>query len=344
LAHELENLLSAEIRENSNQILLEGLEFLRRSFEKKDFSFPEEYIEKLRKIAPSENKPQNFNSISSKFPPETFSLLSSQEKTALDAELEKNKNLFCIEIGFEISNFSAGLKNFREVLSNSGEIIATFPSRKFNAQGKIGFQILFTSLKKTEQIQKIAKDFAAEIIFDSSPEIFKSDLQGILAQTVSHGKIVAENLGKSVEFEVSAENIEISVKNLKLIFDSLLHLVRNAIDHAFETSGKIKIELGSKENGLFIKVSDNGCGIDLDEIRAKAIEKNLIQTTQKFPDEATLELIFQSEFSTALKVSEISGRGVGLDAVKNAVENADGKITVESKINEGTNFEIILPE
>jgi chemotaxis protein histidine kinase CheA len=343
LVHELENLLSTKTQEN-NQILIEGFKLLKESFERKDFEFPDTFAEKINEIAPSKNKPQNFDSILAKLPTEIFPPLSSQEKNALNAELEKSKNLFCIEIGYEFSNFSAGLKNFREVLSNSGEIIATFPSQKFSSQSKIGFQILFASSKNSEQIKGIAKDFAAEIIFDSSPKIFRYDLQGILEQIVSHGKTVAENLRKSVEFEVYAEKFEISDKNLKLIFDSLIHLIRNAIDHAFETSGKIKIELESKENDLFIKVSDDGRGIDLNKIKVKGIEKNLIEATEKLSDEATLELIFQSEFSTAPKVSEISGRGVGLDAVKNAVEEADGIIKVESKLNVGTSFEILLPK
>ena len=127
--------------------MIEGLKLLKESFERKDFEFPKKFVEKINKIAPSENKPQNFDSILAKLPPETFSLLSSQEKSALNEELEKGKNLFCIEIGFEFSNFSAGLKNFREVLSKSGEIIATFPSQKFSSQGKIGFQILFASFE-----------------------------------------------------------------------------------------------------------------------------------------------------------------------------------------------------
>ncbi len=337
IAHELENLLSAKNQEISNQILIEGLEFLKESFEKTDFVFPEKFIETCRKISPSENKKLNLKTNSAKLPPEIFLLLSSQEKISLGSELEKGKILFCVEAGFEFSNFSAGLKSFREIISEQGEIIATFPSQKFSLQGKIGFQILFVSFKKTEKIREIIEKFTAEIIFDSLPETFSFDLQGVMAQVVSHGKNVAENLNKNIEIEVSAEKIAVSEKNLKLIFDSLLHLVRNAVDHAFEMSGKVKISLESSASGLFIKFSDDGRGIDLDKIRAKIGKENL-------SDKATLELIFQSEFSTAEKITEISGRGVGLEAVKNAVENVGGKITVKSRLNEGTIFEIYLPK
>lgn len=342
LAHELENLLSAKNQDKIfNKILLEGIEFLKESFERNDFKIPEDFLKKLQKLAPFENKTQNFDRILAKLPAEISSNLSLQEKSALCGELEKGKNLFCAEIGFKPSDFSAGFKDFREILTNSGVIIATFPSAKFTEQGKIGFQILFASFENSERIQGITKDFSAEIIFDGSPEIFAFDLQGVLAQAVSHGRAVAETLEKSVEFEISAENFDISEKNLKLIFDALVHLTRNAVDHAFETSGEIKIELKSKENGLFLKISDNGRGIDLEKIRKKAIEKKLFK--ENLPDEATLEMIFQSEFSTAPVITEISGRGVGLDAVKTAVEAANGKITVKSKLNEGTSFEIFLP-
>lgn len=337
LAHELENLLSAKNQDKSfYKILLEGIGLLKKSFEQNDFEIPADFLKKLKKHVPSENHLPDFKQIIAKLPAEISADLSSQEKGALCAELEKGKNLFCAEIGFMPADFSAGFKDFREILTNSGVIIATFPSAKFNEAGKIGFQILFASFENSERIQEITKDFSAEIIFDGSPEIFAFDLQGVLTQAVSHGTAVADSLEKSVEFDISGEKFDISEKNLKLIFDALLHLIRNAVGHAFETRGKIKIELKSEENGFRLKFSDDGRGIDLEKIRRKSAEKNLT-------DEATLQLIFQSEFSTAPAVTEISGRGVGLDAVKTAVEAANGKITVKSKLNEGTIFEIFLP-
>ncbi len=337
LAHELENLLSAKNQAKSfYKILLDGIGLLKKSFEQNDFEIPEDFLKKLKKHAPAANHSPDFKQIIAKLPPEISANLSSQEKSALYAELEKGKNLFCAEIGFQPADFSAGFKSFRENLTNSGEIIATFPSAKFTKEGKIGFQILFASLENSERIQEITKDFSAEIIFDGSPEIFAFDLQGVLAQAVSHGRAVAESLGKSVEFEISGEKFDISEKNLKLLFDALLHLTRNAVGHAFETRGKIIIELKSKENGFKLKFSDDGRGIDLEKIRRKSAEKNLT-------NEATLEMIFQSEFSTAPEITEISGRGVGLDAVKTAVEAADGNIKVKSKLNKGTIFEIFLP-
>ncbi len=337
LAHEFENLLSAKNQdENYNTVLLEGIGLLKESFEQNNFEIPEDFLKKLKKHAPSENHSPDFKQIIAKLPAEISANLSSQEKGALCAELEKGKNMFCAEIGFPPADFSAGFRDFREILTNSGVILATFPSAKFTGQGKIGFQILFASLETTAKIREIIENFSAEIIFDGSPEIFAFDLPGVLAQAVSHGTAVAESLGKSVEFGVSAEKFEVSDKNLKLIFDALLHLTRNAVDHAFEESGKIQIVLESKKKGVFLKFSDDGRGIDLEKIRRKSSEKNLT-------DEATLEMIFQSEFSTASEITEISGRGVGLDAVKTAVEAADGKITVKSKLNNGTTFEIFLP-
>ncbi len=342
LAHNLEDLLGAKVQDkNFNQILLEGIGFLRKSFEQNDFEIPEEFIEKLKKLAPTENHSPDFKQIIAKLPPEISANLSSPEKSSLCAELQKGKNLFGAEIGFQPANFSAGFKDFREILTNSGVIIAAFPSAKFTEAGKIGFQILFASFEHSAKISEIIEKFSAQIIFDTSPEIFAFDLPGVLAQTVSHGKTVAESLGKSVEFEVSAGNFKVSEKSLQLLFDALVHLTRNAVDHAFETSGKIKIELKSKETGLFLKFSDDGCGIDLEKIREKAGKKNLFK--ENFTNEATLHLIFQSEFSTAPEITKISGRGVGLDAVKTAVEAANGNIKVKSKLNKGTIFEIFLP-
>lgn len=338
LAHELESLLSInKDSENSVQKLIEGLKILKNSFSHEDFEISEDFLEKLSELPSLEKNSKKSERNLTVIPKEISELLSAQEKNTLYEELEKGKNLFCVEIGFEISSFSAGFKNFRENLSNSGEIIATFPSQKFAKQGKIGFQILLASLEKTSQIRKIAEKFSAEIVFDNSAGTSDFDIQEILKQVISHAEKTAESLGKTVEFEISVEESEISKTNLNIIFDVLLHLIRNSVDHAFETKGKISITLKSVENGLNLYFSDDGRGIEPEKIRAKSAEKEL-------SDENAIELIFQSGFSTAQEITKISGRGVGLDAVKNAIEKVDGEIKVKSNLNEGTFFEIFLPE
>ncbi len=111
-------------------------------------------------------------------------------------------------------------------MSCSGEIIATFPSQKFSALRKIGFQILFASLPQNEKVREIAAKNRAEIIFDTSETVFSNDLQGVFSQVAEHGKTIAEKFGKQIEFAVSADEIKLSPQKLKLIFDVLIHLTR----------------------------------------------------------------------------------------------------------------------
>ena len=168
--------------------------------------------------------------------------------------------------------------------------------------------------------------------------------KGILSKVVEHGENLADKLGKEIKFEIYADQIKLSDEKIKLVFDILLHLTRNAVDHAIEKKGEIEISIRADENGQHLIFADNGSGIDLKKVRAKAIEKKLISADTVLTKQATLNLIFQSEFSTASKITEISGRGIGLDAVKDAVEKADGKISVKSRNGKGTTFEIFLPE
>ncbi|MBA2735827.1 MAG: chemotaxis protein CheA, partial [Pyrinomonadaceae bacterium] len=143
--------------------------------------------------------------------------------------------------------------------------------------------------------------------------------------------------------EISVEAETTSTQTLKLIFDALLHLVRNAVSHAIEEKGKVRIEIKSVEKGLILSVSDAGKGSDAKKIRARAIEKNLVSEDVILSEREIADLIFAPDFSTAETVTEISGRGVGLDAVKNSIENAKGKISVKSEAGKGTTFEIFLP-
>jgi two-component system chemotaxis sensor kinase CheA len=209
--------------------------------------------------------------------------------------------------------------------------------------GKIGFQLIFASSLQPAQIQKIAERNTAEMILDTSETVFSNDLQGILEQVADHGKTLSKEFGKQIEFEVSADKIKLSTQILKVIFDVLLHLTRNAVDHAIESAGKVEINLKAEENGLNLSVSDDGRGINLEKVKSKAVEKNLISAGKNLNEQETLDLIFLHEFSTASELTEVSGRGIGLDAVKDAVEKVNGKINVKSESGKGTTFEIFLP-
>ncbi|MDQ3181398.1 MAG: ATP-binding protein [Acidobacteriota bacterium] len=343
LAHELENLLSARqiiSNENFKSLFTEGFKLLINSFEQKDFEFPAQFVDKIKKLIPQKNQSVSSANYLPAIPPEILASLSRTEKIAFDSALRNGNSFFCFEVKFDLANFTNGFKNFRETLSQSGEIIATLPSTNFNGNGKIGFQIFFASSAKTSNIEKIAETYAADIILNTSSKNFTNDLPGILSKIVAHGENLASKLGKEIGFEVFADEINLSAEKLRLVFDILLHLTRNAIDHAIEKKGKIGINIKADENGFRLIFTDNGSGIDLEKVRAKAIEKNLIPADTVLTEQAALDFIFQPEFSTSREITEISGRGIGLDAVKDAVEKAGGKISVQSQIEKGTTFEI----
>lgn len=360
LAHELETLLSAvknqsiPARENYKTLFLEGFQCLKKSFEKKDSAAAAAFIEKLQAIVPRENQ-ENLQISQSEIPDAILSQLSKQENAAVNSALKIGKNIACLEIGFDLANFADELPNFRETLADKCEIIAALPSAKFNSGGKIGFQFLIAAPENIEEIEKIIENASAEIIFRSAPKEFSNDLQGVAEQVAAHGKSLARELGKEVGFEISVGKTAISPSSLKIVFDLLLHLVRNAVDHAIESRderiaenktrrGTIKINFSESENNFYLTVADDGRGIDAKKIRAKALEKNLIANGENLSEQASLDLIFKPEFSTAEKLTNISGRGIGLDAVKDAIEKIGGKVSVKSRKKTGTTFEIFLPK
>lgn len=342
LAHELETLLSVMKTfeaDLSKSLFLEGIGFLIESLERKNFEIPAHFAEKIRELIPAaQSVSENF---APAIPTEFFAPLTAQERNAIRSAQESEKNLFCFEVVYDLASFADELINFRESLNESGEIIATLPGVKSNG-GKIGFRILYASAAEILKINSIAEAGAAEIIFNSSPDAFSADAPGVFAQIVNHGKTTAEKLGKQVEFAISADEANLPPDKIKTIFDVSLHLVRNAVDHAVETTGKIEIELKDEKNGWRLTVSDDGRGIDLKRIKEKAVEGNFIADAP-LTERETINLIFLPEFSTKSNVTEISGRGIGLDAVKSAVEKVGGKIVVESRSGRGTTFEIFLP-
>lgn len=344
IAHTLENLLAAGKRDSFpaelQSLFPEGIEILKQSLAEKDFQILDTFNEKFQAFQselPPANQPNHY---SFEIPAFLTAQLSNQEKTALDTALANGNNLAVLEIGFEAASFAGEFKNFRKKLSAKGEIIATLPSAKSAAEGKIGFQILLATPGETTDA---IKAFPAEIVFQIH-QTTSNNLPAVLTEIVRHGKDIAASLGKKIDFETSFEAEEVSARTLKKIFDALLHLVRNAVDHGIEREGKIKIELASGAGVVSVKISDDGRGIDLEKVRQTAVEKNLISVDAGLSEPEILNLIFAHGFSTDEIVSEISGRGVGLDIVKDLAEKSGGEISVKSEIGRGTTFEVLLKE
>ncbi len=343
LAHELETILSVKqiiSTEKFSEFFTEGIGLLINSLRQKDFEFPTRFVEKVQRLIPQ--KPRQFVPVDfpPEIPPKILASLSGIEKIALDSALQNEKSLWCFEVGFDLANFTEKFKELRDNISNSSDIIATFPSKKFNDSGKIGFQILFASSAKKSIIEDIANTQSAEIMLNISPKIFTEDLQGILSKIIAHGKNLASKFGKTIDFEIAADKIDLPVEKLKSVFNILLHLTRNAIDHAIDKKGVIKINIKFDKNGWHLIFADNGSGVDLEKVKAIAIEKNLISAGKILTEQATLNLILQSQFSTASEITEISGRGIGLDIVKDTIERLKGTVNVKSRSGKGTTFEI----
>lgn len=343
-AHALENVIIAGKNgmlagEDLKILLPEGLNILAQSLAKKDFQIPASFSEKIQNHLSDFGAANSPNNRLSEIPEEFPASLSAQEKSLLGAALKNGKNACIIEIGFEAANFADEFKNFRAALSEKGEVIAVLPSAKFVAQNKIGFQIVYAN---GETVESVVKDWAAEIIHQTRSPDF-NNLSDIVRQIAAHGKMLAQRFDKNVDFELIVEVESLPAPILKIVFDALAHLVRNAVSHAFDRRGKITIEAKTAPNGLVLKVSDDGKGLDAEKIRRAAIEKNLISIDDILSANEITDLIFAPNFSTAEQISDVSGRGVGLDAVKAATENADGKISVRSEAGAGTTFEIFLP-
>lgn len=165
---------------------------------------------------------------------------------------------------------------------------------------------------------------------------------------------LAKQLGKSISVEIIGENTEVDKTVIEELNDPLVHLVRNSVDHGLEMpderlangkseTGTVTLKAFHQVGNIIIEISDDGAGLNTERIRQKAIEKGVIKGNSKLTEQAVHELIFAPGFSTADAVTDLSGRGVGMDVVKRNIKALGGTIDVRSVANEGTTFTIRLP-
>ena len=167
---------------------------------------------------------------------------------------------------------------------------------------------------------------------------------------------LSKQLGKEIKLKITGAQVELDKSIIEGLGDPLTHLIRNAADHGIEKSevrerqGKDRegiISLGAYQEGshVSILISDDGAGIDIDKLKAKVLEKELIspQELAAMDESEVLKLIFMPGFSTAQNVTDVSGRGVGMDVVRTNIERMGGTIEIESQPGTGTTFKLNLP-
>jgi two-component system chemotaxis sensor kinase CheA len=217
---------------------------------------------------------------------------------------------------------------------------------------QIGSSEKLTELNETiEQVDRITTDLQSVVM-----KVRMVPIKQVFNRFPRMVRDLTHELGKEVEFHIEGEETELDRTVIDEIGDPLVHLLRNAIDHGIEVPeerarlGKprkalLKLTAHHEGNNVFIEVTDDGRGIDVNKIKEQAVSKGLIEPVEAehLEGEAALALLFRPGFSTSEAISDISGRGVGLDVVKTRIGALNGEIAIGSQKDKGTTFRIRLP-
>lgn len=205
---------------------------------------------------------------------------------------------------------------------------------------------LVTNLFRMEKISKDIQNISMSLRMVSLKSTF---------QKISRiGRDTIAELGKNVNLEITGEETEIDRNVAEKILDPLVHLVKNSISHGIEEEserpargksiqGQVKISAYSKRGNVYIEISDDGKGINPEEIYQKAIEKKLLDPEKIYTSDEIISVVFLPGFSTAEKVNNVSGRGVGLDVVKTEIARIGGKVEINNRPGQGCTFTLKIP-
>ena len=246
-----------------------------------------------------------------------WSSLKTEEKHTLAQVVKEGAEIFLVQTNFDVADFDQRFQSLKRILSSAGEVISIAPKTENN---RINFRIVYARAAILSDVLRDVSELSDVTVEELRHRETNSFAQ-VVQRAVRAGQTAAAALGKMIDFEVRGETLQLKESQCNAIADPLLHLVRNAVGHGIEHEGKVKIEAIQTPGEIKITVTDDGRGID--------------------PE--TIGKIFQPGFSTASEVSELSGRGVGLDVVKTTIEEAGGTVKVTNQPGNGSTFEITLP-
>ncbi|SMB98510.1 two-component system, chemotaxis family, sensor kinase CheA [Thermanaeromonas toyohensis ToBE] len=211
---------------------------------------------------------------------------------------------------------------------------------------------LLYALKEQEQaLTAVVRELQETII-----SLRMTPLRQLFSRFPRYVRDIAIKLGKEVELTFQGEDTEVDRETVERLYEPLLHLIRNALDHGLETpeerrrkgkesTGRLTVKASREASAVFIDVIDDGRGIDVGKVKYKAIQKGLVslEEAEKMSDQEAMKLIFMPGFSTADSVTEISGRGVGMDAVQHTLMELGGYVNLHSVPDKGTTVRVVLP-
>lgn len=206
-----------------------------------------------------------------------------------------------------------------------------------------------TAIEEMGMLETLTRD-----IQESAMAIRAQPIGSVFSRVPRILRELAATTGKHVRLEVSGESTELDKTVIEKLGEPLTHLIRNAVDHGIESAeervaagksaeGTVSLSAEHRSGRIHIRIADDGKGIDQQRVLAKAIEKGIVAPDAQLSREEIDNLIFAPGFSTAQTVSNISGRGVGMDVVRQSVKELGGRITIESEQGKGTAFILTLP-
>ncbi len=277
----------------------------------------------------------------------------TQEKKSSPAE-KVEKKAAVLEDNKEIKKSAKTKQTVRvdiDRLDNLMNLVGELVMHKGRME-QIGADLRIAELNETlEQINRVSADLQSVVM-----KVRMVSVETVFNRFPRMVRDLAKELNKDIEFIVEGQETELDRTVIDEIGDPLVHLLRNSLDHGIETNEE-RVEIGKPRKGtvflrarhegnnVYIEVEDDGRGIVPEKVLGKAIEKGLITKSQAddMSFEEAANLLFHSGFSTAANVTDISGRGVGLDVVKTKIESLSGEINIESRPGIGSKFKIKLP-
>lgn len=235
-----------------------------------------------------------------------------------------------------------------ELFDSIGELVI---AQNYLAQNEVVKDLKNSEVSKTlENLSKITR-----LIQNRVMSLRMIPIRDTFAKMKRVVRDSSKKVGKEIHLVLEGEDTEIDKTMVDALSDPLIHIIRNSIDHGIEPSVQERLDAGKDEKGtvtlrayhrggnIIIEIKDDGRGINRDKVYKKAVERGLISAEDELSDSQVYNLIMQPGFSTADVISDISGRGVGLDVVRTSIESVRGKVEINSIPGVGSTFSIILP-